>query len=606
MPEERLEFTGNWFIDLGILGFVNLMEEVYGWDLDKLRTEMDQNNEIVFYNLFPVAYFQKWLKDRNQPISKEISSNMSEEVKSKISANSKEEILNYAWWSFIVPMFKELWINKKIENVLKGDYKKKQLKNFWENEVKKLESAQNLEEEIKKLISNHQDKLKKILNRKKEIKALDLSDLEKILNTDDIGEEIRNKVSESLNDLKDNLGEVWDVIPKRKESFEFIESTSFRLPIDSGFFKNFMFFNQSKGLKKQKEDLLKLINFELDEEYLKKIDKTINKLFPSLDEFGNIFYTEFPSKTFKSTNPRLFSCLLCFPYAFGKVNTNISFYSNSLEFTCRVNKKIKEYLSWTEQEKNNILKITWQKVIDTLWEMKSVWALENMYLVQYRRLDNQVQEDVEYIGISKLQAEILIDDKIRDALNAYIKISEQGNKAYCWLLEEFLKNKPLLPLFYRTLRLYFAGNINSFPSEVMIYSAAVDKVISELNWEKDKFLFSEEFFNRHKSVVEVIKENIRIYFGLKSSVASLFSGPDKQKEKESLAYQLFGRLKKDHKYGFVNEALKALNSLDEKKNIDFVVSHLFNNILQNDISWQSDAVPIIAGLISKGGEEDEE
>ncbi|GEM_PF-3795685 len=31
-----LEFTGNWFIDAGILGFVNLMEEVYGWDLDEL------------------------------------------------------------------------------------------------------------------------------------------------------------------------------------------------------------------------------------------------------------------------------------------------------------------------------------------------------------------------------------------------------------------------------------------------------------------------------------------------------------------------------------------------------------------------------------------
>ncbi|MDI3502812.1 MAG: hypothetical protein PWR09_937, partial [Archaeoglobi archaeon] len=29
----ELQFTGNWFIDAGILGFVNLMEEVYGWDL---------------------------------------------------------------------------------------------------------------------------------------------------------------------------------------------------------------------------------------------------------------------------------------------------------------------------------------------------------------------------------------------------------------------------------------------------------------------------------------------------------------------------------------------------------------------------------------------
>lgn len=30
----ELQFTGNWFIDAGILGFVNLMEEVYGWDLE--------------------------------------------------------------------------------------------------------------------------------------------------------------------------------------------------------------------------------------------------------------------------------------------------------------------------------------------------------------------------------------------------------------------------------------------------------------------------------------------------------------------------------------------------------------------------------------------
>jgi hypothetical protein len=32
-----LQFTGNWFIDAGILGFVNLMEEVYGWDLNGKR-----------------------------------------------------------------------------------------------------------------------------------------------------------------------------------------------------------------------------------------------------------------------------------------------------------------------------------------------------------------------------------------------------------------------------------------------------------------------------------------------------------------------------------------------------------------------------------------
>ncbi len=51
-----LEFTGNWFIDAGILGFVNLMEEVYGWDLDELQTQIKENPKLVYYWYFPIAF----------------------------------------------------------------------------------------------------------------------------------------------------------------------------------------------------------------------------------------------------------------------------------------------------------------------------------------------------------------------------------------------------------------------------------------------------------------------------------------------------------------------------------------------------------------------
>ncbi|NPA74607.1 MAG: hypothetical protein GXO25_00825, partial [Euryarchaeota archaeon] len=76
LSENTLEFTGNWFIDAGILGFVNLMEEVYG-DLWMKRKENDFlqvliNNlskihtggeEDTTENLFSYAFWYKNIRD---------------------------------------------------------------------------------------------------------------------------------------------------------------------------------------------------------------------------------------------------------------------------------------------------------------------------------------------------------------------------------------------------------------------------------------------------------------------------------------------------------------------------------------------------------------
>ena len=39
---------GGWFIDAGMLGFVNLMEEVYGWDLAELNQRISDNKDLVY------------------------------------------------------------------------------------------------------------------------------------------------------------------------------------------------------------------------------------------------------------------------------------------------------------------------------------------------------------------------------------------------------------------------------------------------------------------------------------------------------------------------------------------------------------------------------
>ena len=50
--KELLEFTGNWFIDAGILGFVKLMEEVYDWDLKELQERIRKEPKKVYYGYF--------------------------------------------------------------------------------------------------------------------------------------------------------------------------------------------------------------------------------------------------------------------------------------------------------------------------------------------------------------------------------------------------------------------------------------------------------------------------------------------------------------------------------------------------------------------------
>ena len=73
-------------------------------------------------------------------------------------------------------------------------------------------------------------------------------------------------------------------------------------------------------------------------------------------------------------------------------------------------------------------------------------------------------------------------------------------------------------------------------------------------------------------------------------------------ERKTLAYRLFSRLRKNQKYSFVNEILKALNGKDVD-DVKTLINHIFRNILSNDKTWQSDAVPILAGLIGGGSDE---
>ncbi|WP_068549827.1 hypothetical protein [Thermosulfidibacter takaii] len=591
-----LEFKGNWFIDLGILGFVNLMEEVYGWDLEKLKEKLSEEEKLIYYGFFPLAYMYKWLKDRSYPVSIEIPEEAHLE---KLQEKEAPEIFEEVWWRWIVPMFEDRWVSKKLHDIIdKGKIPPP--------ETGISSQAEEVVSKAKEILRLHEDEIKKILRLRNPLKRLNLIQIEKLKTDPNKSFELKLKIDQ-LNNLIEHLEKALkycfdQVIRARKVRGE-NSDVFYRLPIYSNFFGNFLFFNPSdkNKLMKQKEDFYRVISWDPQKNELTSIAKELNKLFPSFDEFSNEFYTNFSSKNINIE--RLFIFLINFPYAFNRISgMNITFYSNSLKFSYLVNKKIK-LLTQKERSSDSIFSLAWKGIIDVLYEHKASWALENMYLIQYRRLDNKVQEDVEYIGISKLQAEILADEDFRKRLNISIRIAEKGSKSYIWLLEEFLKNKPLLPVFYKNLKLYFAGKLNSilYPHySSLIYSIAIDKVLKDLSNEKG-FTFSDKFFNRNKSTISSIKTTANIYFSIAKLIQENFT-EFSLKEKESLAFRLFSLLRKGQKYGFVNELLRSLHQLNG--DVERFIRYLFAQILQNDYTWQENSIPIIAGFI-EGGDKNE-
>lgn len=74
-----LKFTGSWFIDAGILGFVNLMEEVYGWELEKL---LKKDTKLLYYWYFPIAfvYYNNKLRGKSVGSIPNVSINFENEI----------------------------------------------------------------------------------------------------------------------------------------------------------------------------------------------------------------------------------------------------------------------------------------------------------------------------------------------------------------------------------------------------------------------------------------------------------------------------------------------------------------------------------------------
>ncbi|WP_457754676.1 hypothetical protein [Thermococcus sp.] len=596
--DEPLRFTGNWFIDAGILGFVNLMEEVYGWDLKELQRRLREDPEKVYYGYFSFAYFYKLSGSKKRDLRIKALQTIEQSTK------HDKELLEKVWWNLIVEAFKDKWITWKLGKMHEKEIldKKEKLRPEYNDEkyrelIRRREEALNKLKECESYIQSILGKRKKFFEREEHKFTLEnLESLEDIiLQCHEKSNDCLRLIEEALKihrELKGYLESLWESI-RVNHGVPADKSRFFRIPVDSSFYKNYLFFNYSKGILEQLEDMWSLIEGNAEySEYLSKIDKTLSKFLPSDSEFPNISYTPLRVAPLLKLLPHLFIYLLNFLNAFTFVPSvgYVFFYSGDLEFTYYVNKRLETFVEQASKEDNkniNLFKITWQAVIDILVEYKSKWALENMYLVQYRKVQQQDLIGVEYIGIPKLHASILLDDTIRDALNTSIGIGD----SWKWLLEEFLKQKPLYPLVQ--MHLWFVIKTGSTAnSRTLLYALAVDAKLKEQA--KSRLIFKPVFESPDR-VVQDVRE-----FYERMNLARLNISRALGEEGKRYIHPLFSALKKHNRNAFMNILLKALTQAKEKETVKYLTSYLINRILLNDSAWEDFALALLVGLIGGG------
>ncbi|MDI6723497.1 MAG: hypothetical protein QMD61_02490 [Methanobacterium sp.] len=636
IPE--LQFTGNWFIDTGILGFINVMKEVYGWNLEELKNRIKENPELIYYGYFPFAYLF---------------------YHSKIRTN-----------------FKEMGDvrNKKKNFIEKRNDKQKELSTF----IKSMKNA-NSNKIPKKDLNKIKSLKKKILEFETEIDELDskinelnsnLSHEKQIFST-----QIESNIDEILSDSENMFTHVKDKIDGIILDFDLKTPQGYRnfflynpkkdiflsfLYLHSLLRKNFSKIKLIKYLKNQ-ESLLEFINFCqdisvnymdlidtiekmlylkkkkskiinfcgekfcLDEESMESINKkwyikiqkeygkigeslsyevspdfTANPFLYSPTEFSNIGYTK-PltldeiESGLKVKLP-IYLLLLSFSNAFQRfARRNILFYTNNLKLSYSINSGIRTKIS-RMGKRDSIFKMTWSSIIDELIENKAKFSLENMYLIEFEGIGkDQKLKDVRYLGITKLGASIIIEDAIRDALNSNIQINSGKNSEWVWLLEEFIKNRPIYPHILKHAVLRINNKTKQKAVKPLLYGLSVDAKIKSLSKDKGGRIFEQYFSLELEDTVFQIKESYK-WMNLASKNASKVFSSD---IRDKFVPRLITTIKKQNKHAFMNTILKAL--LEERKTdpkiVKYLNNYLFNNIIQNETNWQNYALAILVGLL---------
>lgn len=557
MEGEELRFTGNWFIDAGILGFVNLMEEVYILNREQrdtlatLQALLSSQTQETILTTFYYAYIRYYMKhtiikfrDKIQPKGR---TKLAKEI-----ARKKEEFS---------PIIRQCFQKVTIDQILSA---------------------------------SREDVRKRLLRENEELRKLFVEYFERY------NSEIKKNTSQNkktpVQTVKDRLGII----------------------IEIPFFQNLSFLNPSKNTRNNQAKVLKSFEMIIYERKIKTkgtpnvLDKTISKFMFAEEEFPNESYGKLSTlddlKKLVSL-PQIY--LLSFPIPFIAINyrsyqTNVLFYTPDILVTYKVMKRLETKRAEIKNRSPNIFKITWNSILDELIENKGKFSLENLYLIEYRGLDRQSLVDVEYIGIPKLHASIILNDAIRESLNVNlpIKIKDKSkNKPREnltlsdfegeWVLETFLKNRSLFSLVVRHLNFYLSLGRPPY-LKTSLYALAIDAKLKANDTETS--VFGKSFLERPKQAVMEVNE----YYEDMIKATPAIKGISESINEKNLVHPLFSAVRRHNRNAFVNILLRALLQVGNKNNASLINSYIFRRILNNDSSWEDFALALVIGLTGGG------
>lgn len=521
-----IQFTGNWYIDMGILGMLNLLkEQLPEKELKDLRSLSD--NELKIY--FTKCYFKYFIKRKEDKLKEE------------------EKSLNESI--------------SKLKN--KGD----------EKSIKK-------EEQIKEII--HQNTYYK-------------------------------KITGAI-EKNNEWFEIKRGIQEASNQYNVTQASKKRIPFSSAFYTNFKFFNNSNSLEKQLNDWEKfIIKGEIDE----ALEGTLNKLMLSFDAYPNSFFSRPKLMNFISVVDNLQMPLICQFKAYGSrklAGKYYFFYSPEIDFCFSVNKKIQTLIGNVGSEEK-LLSITWQVIFDLLYEYKSEWALQNMYLISYSTINNQQRfEDIEFMGLNKINAAIVGNEKIRENLHQtafrFLKLKKDdgsvnyGESIKVWLIQEIINDRSLLDLIFRIT------NVRVTPKKVQKhidqskYIVYKRKIITALSIYIHKSIDSKKNMNVFGDVMKqdlqlknlpgeiikttnLIEHHNKLYYSLLEK--------DENKEQSEFNY-LIRLIKRKQNNRFINfiiqKMLIAPNNENNQMAKSLITTFLFKNIINKDV-WQYYALGLV-------------
>ena len=544
--DNELRFTGNWFIDAGILGFVNLMEEVYGWDLKELQKIVVKIPNEKLLSQFTYAFWYKIIKETTE-----------------------------RW------LDKDLFKNKDLKrNGIDPQELKKGMKEHVLNEIyQKNEELRVSVTEIeitKNIIVSFNRVVKELLNEKfSEYRIY----LKKVFsqNKKTLLDQLRSVGIIGYNDFFTNLS-IFNPSSNISGKEENV-LTIFEKLIWEGYVR------KDKKIKNLPTNIL---------------DKSLSPFIYSASDFHNEYYgkpmTLKTLETIAFIKPVVY--LLLVPFSFVWISgKNYLFYAPDIKFAYHVNKKLRYYIKNIDSLNNKkIFKITWNAILDTLIEYKSQYSLENMYILEFSGIKNQQIQNVEYIGISKIVSTILLDDKIRESLNKSLPFRKlkEGQYVWSWFLEELIKGNPLYPIVLGHVSLSVKDKDQKISGNTIFYALSTDIALNEVSSIENKYLFTDDFFEKLSGIGNLpqrIKQIVGKLYAISNLVEEIFSNDER-----NIAPELFSALRKKNKNAFVNIVLK--NIIGKKgKEIERMTDYLFKNILNNENLWERYAMAIIVGLL---------